>query len=142
MNIQRVLTKMFDLYSGDAKRIQHFTKVYTYASYIGREEGISEKEQAVLEIAAVVHDIGIHMCEEKYGECGGKLQEKEGPAIAKELLGDLDISADIIDKGIVTQNFLVLIGCVYIKNKNSALVHKKRYSAQRFGNLFKRFNMI
>lgn len=98
MNIQRVLTKMFDLYSGDAKRIQHFTKVYTYASYIGREEGISEKEQAVLEIAAVVHDIGIHMCEEKYGECGGKLQEKEGPAIAKELLGDLDISADIIDR--------------------------------------------
>lgn len=80
---------MFDLYSGNAKRIQHFTKVYAYASYIGREEGIIEKEQAVLEIAAVVHDIGIHMCEEKYDECGGKLQEKEGPEIAKELLGEL-----------------------------------------------------
>ena len=27
-----------------------------------------------------------HTCEEKYGECGGRLQEKEGPALAKELL--------------------------------------------------------
>ena len=34
----------------------------------------------------MTHDIGIHYCEEHYGNCGGKLQEKEGPAIAKELL--------------------------------------------------------
>lgn len=43
----------------------------------------------ILETAALTHDIGIHLCEEKYGNCNGKLQEKEGPAIAEKLLSDL-----------------------------------------------------
>lgn len=30
--------------------------------------------------AALVHDIGIKVAEEKYGSSDGKLQEKEGPA--------------------------------------------------------------
>lgn len=43
----------------------------------------------ILETAALTHDIGIHLCEEKYGNCNGKLQEKEGPAIAAKLLAEL-----------------------------------------------------
>ena len=39
----------------------------------------------IFQTAALTHDIGIHVCEEKYGNCNGKLQEKEGPAIAKKL---------------------------------------------------------
>ena len=48
--------------------------------------------------AALTHDIGIHTCEEKYGECGGRLQEKEGPALAKELLERLGFETDISER--------------------------------------------
>ena len=52
----------------------------------------------IIETAALTHDIGIHVCEEKYGNCNGKLQEKEGPAIAKKLLEKLGFDKDVSDR--------------------------------------------
>ena len=52
----------------------------------------------ILETAALTHDIGIHLCEEKYGNCNGKLQEKEGPAIAEKLLSDLGFSGEVSER--------------------------------------------
>ena len=69
---------MTAFYRGDPARIQHFVKVHSFAAYIGRQEGLSDALQAVLEAAALVHDIGILPAEEKYGSCDGKLQEQEG----------------------------------------------------------------
>lgn len=43
-----------------------------------------------MESAAILHDIGIKVCEEKYNSANGKLQEKEGPAVAREILESLD----------------------------------------------------
>ena len=51
-----------------------------------------------IEAAALTHDIGIHFCEEKYGNCNGKLQEQEGPAIAERLLETLGVEQDISDR--------------------------------------------
>ena len=51
--------------AGDAKRIQHFIKVYAYSRLLGRREGLDEQKQNVLEAAAVLHDIGIHEAERK-----------------------------------------------------------------------------
>ena len=84
--INRLHMAMIELYKGDAKRIQHFCKVHSYAKLIAQMENVDEKSLFIIETAALTHDIGIHTCEEKYGECGGRLQEKEGPAIAAELL--------------------------------------------------------
>lgn len=80
---------MIRLYSGDPMRIQHFCKVHSYAKLIGELEQIDADRLFILETAALTHDIGIHFCEEKYGSSNGKLQEKEGPAIAKKLLAEL-----------------------------------------------------
>lgn len=74
---------------GDPKRIQHTTKVHAYAAVIGIQEGLDEVTQFVLESAALVHDIGIRASEKKYGHQNGKLQEQEGPAVAKNLLNRL-----------------------------------------------------
>ena len=52
----------------------------------------------IIEAAALTHDIGIHFCEEKYGNCNGKLQEQEGPAIAERLLETLGVEQDISDR--------------------------------------------
>ena len=67
-----------ELYKGDAKRIQHFCKVHSYAKLIAETENVDKKCLFTIEAAALTHDIGIHFCEEKYGNCNGKLQEKEG----------------------------------------------------------------
>lgn len=89
---------MIDLYRGDAKRIQHFCKVHSYAKLIAETEKVDEKCLFILEATALTHDIGIHVCEEKYGDCNGKLQEKEGPEIAKKLLEELGFAEDVSER--------------------------------------------
>lgn len=90
--INELYCEMINYYRNDPKRIQHFTKVHSYAKLIGELEQIKEEELFILETAALVHDIGIKVAEEKYGSCEGKLQEKEGPAVAEEMLKRLGFS--------------------------------------------------
>lgn len=71
---------------GDPMRIQHFIKVHDFAAVIGRLENVDKDTLFVLETVAIVHDIGIHISEQKYGRCDGKLQEQEGPREAESLL--------------------------------------------------------
>ena len=80
---------MIEYYRGDAKRIQHFIKVYNFASLLGRQEQLDEEALFILETAAIVHDIGIRICEKKYGVYDGKHQELEGPVEAEKLLNTL-----------------------------------------------------
>ncbi len=82
----RLLMEMIRYDRGDAKRIQHFIKVHALAAAIGKLENIDEMAQCILETAAILHDIGIHISERKYGSCSGKYQEIEGPAEAEKLL--------------------------------------------------------
>lgn len=93
--INKLHLAMIDLYRGDAKRIQHFCKVHSYAKLIAESEKVDDETLFIIETAALTHDIGIHICEEKYGNCNGKLQEKEGPAIAKKLLEQLGYNNEI-----------------------------------------------
>ena len=89
---------MIELYSGDAKRIQHFCKVHSYAKLIGETENIDARSLFILEAAALTHDIGIHICEEKYENCKGKIKKKEGPAIAEKLLKKLGFEDDVSER--------------------------------------------
>ena len=96
--INKLHLAMIELYRGDAKRIQHFCKVHSYAKLIAETENVDKKCLFIIEAAALTHDIGIHICEEKYGSCNGKLQEKEGPAIAEKLLGELGFDRNISER--------------------------------------------
>lgn len=96
--IDDVCRRMIAFDRGDAKRIQHFLKVHAYARLIAHDEKVDAKTQRVIELAALVHDIGIHPAEEKYGRCDGKLQEQEGPAPARALLAATGVSEDDIDR--------------------------------------------
>lgn len=98
MKLNDVCCAMISLYQGDAKRIQHFLKVHALAKLIGEMEGIPEDQLYILEIAAYVHDIGIHKAEELYGECSGKYQEELGPDLAKQLLIDLGCEGAVIKR--------------------------------------------
>lgn len=96
--LSRLYLEMIELYAGDPGRIQHFSKVHSYARLIGEAEDLKGKELFILEAAALTHDIGIHVCEEKYGNCDGHLQEEEGPVLAAELFEKVGISKDVSER--------------------------------------------
>lgn len=81
-----LLKAMAEYDKGDALRIHHLVKVHDFAAAIAALEGVDEETTFILETAAILHDIGIHASEEKYGDCSGKHQEELGPAEAAKLL--------------------------------------------------------
>lgn len=93
-----LIEKMADYYAGDPKRVQHFLKVYEFARLIGEAEELPEDELLVLKTAAIVHDIGIRISEQKYNSSSGKYQEKEGPAVAEPLLRECGYEEEVIDR--------------------------------------------
>lgn len=74
---------------GDVPRIQHFVKVHDFARMIGVAEDVGSEQLFILEAAAILHDVGIHAAEAKYGNSHGKHQEELGPAEAKKFLADV-----------------------------------------------------
>ena len=89
MTVGSVITAMIDYLHGNLHDVEHLLKVYGYAKAIGEEEGLDPATQRTLEIAAVVHDIGIPLAIQKYGSDAGPYQEELGPAEARKLLGRL-----------------------------------------------------
>ncbi|NLP26108.1 MAG: HD domain-containing protein, partial [Clostridiales bacterium] len=92
------MDEMITYFSGDAKRINHFLKVHSYAKLIMEQENIDSKMHDIIEIAALTHDIGIKVCEQKYNTCSEKYQEIMGPAVAKKLLTELGYDENLIER--------------------------------------------
>lgn len=96
--LDELAKEMTTFYRGDPARVQHFMKVNAYSALIARLEGMDEKTQFILEAAAYTHDIGIRPAEETYGSSNGKLQEKLGPPVARELLNRLGFEDEVIKR--------------------------------------------
>lgn len=96
--VGNVIYAMIEYYAGDIKRINHFLKVYGFAKAIGENEKLSENVQEILEITAVVHDIGIKVSEEKYNSSAGTYQQIEGPSIAQKMLKELGFEDELIER--------------------------------------------
>ena len=97
-DLDNVFLKMIEYYEGQPERIQHFTKVHSYAAYIGRQEQLSDDEMLILETAAYTHDIGIKKAEELYHSSNGRLQQELGPGEAEIMLNELHFPQDVIDR--------------------------------------------
>ena len=96
--ISKIIYEMTKYFGQDVRRINHALKVYGFAKTIAGNEDISKRNQLTVELAAVLHDIGIIEAEKKYNSSSGKHQEKEGPPIARKLLQGNDIEESIIDR--------------------------------------------
>ena len=96
--IEAVISAMISYNKGDPARIGHALKVYGFAKAIAAEEGLSEETRRLVETAAVLHDIGIHESERKYGDASGAHQQVEGPPVAREILSSLGFDAGAIDR--------------------------------------------
>jgi uncharacterized protein len=96
--IAAALMAMIRRNRGDQKRIEHSLKVYGYAQLLGILEGLSPEKLFVLELTAILHDIGIHVSESKYGFSDGHKQEIEGPPVAREIMEDISVSLEVADR--------------------------------------------
>ena len=74
--INKLHLAMIELYRGDAKRIQHFCKVHSYAKLIAETENVDEKCLFIIEEAAfkAYHNIfkttcGKMICREMFDFC-------------------------------------------------------------------------
>lgn len=98
MNSEQIAQKMIIYSNGNLHDINHFMKVYAFAKTIGKCENLDDKQQLILEISAIIHDIACPLCRIKYGNTDGKYQEKEGYILAKKFLFDNNLNEDIIDR--------------------------------------------
>lgn len=96
LSISKVTYAMIEYFGTDTKRINHLLKVHSFAKVIGECEHINEDEQALLEVAALTHDIGIKISEEKFNSSSGEYQQQEGPKEAEKLLLKLNFEPKFI----------------------------------------------
>lgn len=99
MNLKyQLIQEMIKYETGVPGRIQHFLKVHSFSRLIGKGENLDEDTLLTLELASIVHDIGIKPAIEKYGSSAGNLQESEGPPVAEALLKKLNCPEDILSR--------------------------------------------
>ena len=96
--IGQIIQEMIQYETGVPHRINHFLKVYGFAKAIGEEEGIDLETQQILEVTAIMHDIGIKISLEKHNKSSGHYQEIEGPPKAREILERYRYDNDFIDR--------------------------------------------
>ena len=97
-SVGQVEAAMIAYYTGDARRINHFLKVYALAKAIGEGESLAPETQFTLEIAALMHDIGIKNSEQKYLSAAGEYQQVEGPPEARQMLMALAMDPVMTDR--------------------------------------------
>jgi len=91
MLIDDILASAISYNGNDVKRINHLIKVFSFARLIGVMEKCDMKTQEIIDISAILHDIGIHEAERKHNSNAGNWQEIEGPPVAKELLKNFNL---------------------------------------------------
>ncbi len=96
--LEQLIDAMMIHEKGNPKHIQHFLKVYEFAHLIAIREQIEPSIQDLVEVAAIVHDIGINQSVKKYGSSAGHYQEIEGPPLAIQMMQKLAYEQDFIDR--------------------------------------------
>ena len=77
----------------------HTLKVLAAAEKIAEAEKLPDgflRESTVL--GCIFHDIGIPEAQKKHGSIDGPWQEKEGPAVARQLMAVLGVRPDILER--------------------------------------------
>jgi HD superfamily phosphodiesterase len=120
-----LIRAMESYFNGDARRIKHAHRVTEYAEELLKREG---GDYSIVVGASVLHDIGIHQSQKKYGSTSGQYQEKEGPPIARRILARLGFAPDQTEEiceiiahhhspgKITTKNFGILYDADWLVN--------------------------
>jgi len=97
MDFNNLLKSIFD-YDPDGPNIHHLMAVHGYSRMIAQMENVDEHTLLIIELSAYLHDIGVKISKEKYGNSQPQHQEAEGPTIARELLTPLGLPEEDVER--------------------------------------------
>lgn len=83
----KVTRALIDFFGDDDARIEHALRVLHHADVIIADHPSSDPDIVIA--AALLHDVGIKVSEEKHGYNNGKTQEEYGPPVAGEILDSI-----------------------------------------------------
>ncbi len=141
MKKAQMIQKMTDFYEGSVHDVEHFLKVLSYAGMIGKLEGLDEKTQDILEMAAIVHDIACPLCREKYGNTDGKHQEIESEGLLRPFLFEFNLAEEVLERviylvshhhtfsGIDGQDYQILVEADFLANASEAQMSRAQIEA-------------
>ena len=141
MKKAQMIQKMIDFYEGSVHDVEHFLKVLSYAGMIGKLEGLDEKTQDILEMAAIVHDIACPLCREKYGNTDGKHQEAESEGLLRPFLFEFNLAEEVLERviylvshhhtfsGIDGQDYQILVEADFLVNASEAQMSRAQIEA-------------
>lgn len=99
MNKEAIINKMKSAFEATIpSEIDHALNVLENAEIIMNGEDIKGRERYLISVTTILHDIGMINAKKKYGLTFGHYQEKEGPAVAKELLVGENLSDDEVER--------------------------------------------
>jgi HD superfamily phosphodiesterase len=96
--VNQIVLEMIRFFGDDVKRINHSLKVLGFSKAICVGEKLTENEKLIIELSAILHDIGIKAAEQKYNSSSGHYQEIEGPPIASAILQGKNIDNTTIER--------------------------------------------
>lgn len=83
---EKIIREMKEVFKEMPFGIEHTLKVLQNAEDIMECENIGGEEKERISIIAILHDIGAVEAQKKYRSIDGIYQEKEGPAVARDIL--------------------------------------------------------
>lgn len=92
---QKLIKELEEYFGSDTKRINHAKNVLNFAEELLKQE---KADWRIVCSASILHDVGIKVAEQKYGSNAGHYQEKEGPAIARNILVKLEFKKEDIEE--------------------------------------------
>lgn len=96
--VSEIINAMISYFGTDIRRINHALKVYGFTKGIMGSEVLTEDMMLTVELAAVLHDIGIKAAESKYHSSEARYQELEGPPVAEKILLRSGVDKKITDR--------------------------------------------
>ena len=135
-----IIEEMEAFFGADEKRIAHAKNILNYAEELLKQE---QGDWNIVVPAAILHDVGIKIAEEKYGSAKGAYQEQEGPPVARKILLKIGLRMDAIDQiceiiahhhspgTIDTLNFRILYDADCLVNVREDVESRSREERQR-----------
>jgi Zn ribbon nucleic-acid-binding protein len=123
---ERIFQEVKRYFSYDVNSVNHALKVAKYAEEILKIEG---GHPLVVLGAAYLHQIGIKEAQEKHGRASLEDQEREGSAIARDILKKLNVQREIVDE------ICDMIGHHHHPREKETLHFQIFYEAYRLANM-------
>jgi len=87
-----------EVFAEDPKMISHTEAVFQFAEAIAEDLGIVGPKRRIIELSALLHDVGIVEAFKKYGSREGQYQHIEGPPLARKIMEREGETPEVIER--------------------------------------------